>query len=75
MLLPNKVTSYKESILEKFPILLKEITTEDISVPELFKKVKPKIGSIAGYLRVLDCLFALKKIELTEQTEILHYVD
>jgi hypothetical protein len=75
MLLPNKVTSYKESILAKFPVLLKEIEIEDISVPELFKKVKPKIGGIAEYLEVLDCLFALKKIELAEKTEVLHYVD
>ena len=75
MLLPNKITPFKESILAKFPILLKEIKMDDISVMELFKKVKPEINSIADYLEALDCLFAIKKIELTEQTEILHYVD
>ncbi|MDR0630506.1 MAG: hypothetical protein LBF70_00490 [Holosporales bacterium] len=75
MLLPNKITPFNESILAKFPILLKEIKTGDISAMELFKKVKPEIYSIADYLEALDCLFTLKKIELTEQTEILHYVD
>jgi hypothetical protein len=75
MLLPNKVTSFKKSILAKFPLLLKEIETEDISVLELLKKVGPKIGGIADYLETLDCLFALRKIELTEKTEVLHYVD
>jgi hypothetical protein len=74
MLLPNKITPFKESILAKFSLLLKEIKTADISVMELFKKINPKINSIADYLEVLDCLFALKKIELIEQTEILHYV-
>jgi hypothetical protein len=75
MLLPNKVTPFKKSTLAKFPLLLKEIKTEDISVIELFKKVKPKIGSIAEYLEVLDCLFALGKIGLIEKTEDLHYAD
>jgi hypothetical protein len=75
MLLPSKITPFKESILSKFPLLLQEIKMDDISVMELFKKVKPKINGIADYLEALDCLFALKKIELTEQTEILHYVD
>jgi hypothetical protein len=74
MLLPNKIISYKESILARFPVLLKEIKPEDISVMDLFKKVKSEFDSIADYLEVLDCLFALKKIELTEQTEVLHYV-
>jgi hypothetical protein len=75
MLLPSKVTPFKKSVLTKYLLLLKEIKAEDISAIELFKKVKPKIGSIAEYLEVLDCLFALKKIELTEKTEVLHYAD
>jgi hypothetical protein len=75
MLLPNKITPFRESVLVNFPLLLKEIKTEDISVIELFKKAKLNIGSIADYLEALDCLFALKKIELNEQAEILHYVD
>jgi hypothetical protein len=74
MLLPNKITPFKESILAKFPVLLKEIKTADISVMELFKKVNPEMNSVANYLEILDCLFALKKIELTEPTEVLHYV-
>jgi hypothetical protein len=73
MLLPNKITPFKESILAKFPLLLEEIKTEDVSVMKLFKKVKSEFNSIADYLEALDCLFALRKIELTEQAEVLHY--
>ncbi|MDR0630502.1 MAG: hypothetical protein LBF70_00470 [Holosporales bacterium] len=73
--MPNKVTPFEKSVLVKFPLLLKEIKTGDISTIELFKRLKPKIGSIAEYLEVLDCLFALKKIELTEKSEVLHYAD
>jgi hypothetical protein len=75
MLLPSKIIPFKESILSKFPVLLREIKKGDISVMDLYKKVKAEINSIADYLDALDCLFALKKIELNEQMEILHYVD
>ncbi|MDR0681238.1 MAG: hypothetical protein LBG15_05240 [Dysgonamonadaceae bacterium] len=60
--------------MAKFALLLKEIKVQDISAIELFEKVKPKIGGIADYLEILDCLFALRKIELSEKMEVLHYV-
>lgn len=47
MKFPSKVTSYKESSLALFPVILK-------------------------YLEILDCLYALNKIEL--EGGVLHYV-
>lgn len=75
MRLPNKVTSFKDSTLSLFQILLNEIRAEDISPIGLFEKVRGDVGDISNYLEALDCLFALEKIELDEQSGVLSYVD
>ena len=75
MRLPSKVTPFRASVLATFPLLLKEISAGDIGVMGLFNKVKSEIGDTADFLESLECLFALKKIELTGQPEVLHYVD
>ena len=75
MRLPSKVTPYRASILEKFPLLLNEIRAGDVGVMVLFNKVKSEIGGTADYLETLECLFALRKIVLTGLSEELHYVD
>lgn len=75
MRLPSKVTPFNASILAKFPLLLNEISAGDIGVMALFNKVKSEIGGTADYLETLECLFALRKIELNGLSEELHYVD
>lgn len=72
MKFPNKVTSYKESTLSKFPYILEKIEDEDLTVEELYKKVKNKMEDIREFLDILDCLYALNKIELNEG--VIHYV-
>lgn len=39
MLLPNKLISYDQSILPKFPIILKELKRSPMSVHKLYKRV------------------------------------
>ena len=41
MRLPNKVITYKESILPKFPVILKIVRDADITPNNLYKRVKP----------------------------------
>lgn len=73
MRFPNKVVSYKESTLSVFPIILSKLEKQDMTPSELYKKVKNKVSGIQEYLEILDCLYALNKIELVK--EVLHYVD
>lgn len=73
MRFPSKVTSYKDSIISKFPIILKELTSSDLSPKELYSLVKKKVSDIAEFLDILSCLFALNEIEMIRQ-EVLHYV-
>lgn len=75
MLFPNKLCSYNESIISKFPVVLKIVKKEPVTVLELYRQV---IGSVAGvkeYIDVLDCLYALGKIEYDDEKEVLRYVD
>lgn len=70
---PSKVTPYKKSTLTLFPVLLSEIQKSDISPSELFKKTKKKVKDIRQFTEILDCLYALNKIEL--KGDLIHYVD
>ena len=73
MKLPNKVITYNESIISKFPIVLNILRNEDCKAIELFNQIKNHIEDIDDFLDVLDCLFALGAINLNEQTRRLHY--
>lgn len=72
MKLPNKVISYKESIISKFPFVLKHLEDSDLTVEKLYRKVKSKVENVGEFLDILDCLYALNKIELVEGE--IHYV-
>lgn len=71
MKFPSKVTSYKESTIAFFPVVLSQLEKKDM-IPELYKKVKNKVSGIQEFMEILDSLYALNKIELDR--EELHYV-
>lgn len=74
MLLPNKLFSYNESILSKFPTVLKELKKEPLGVHELYQKVLGDLSGVNEYIDVLDCLYALHKIEYDDKEGLLRYV-
>lgn len=72
MKMPNKVTPYKESSIAKFPVVLSLLEKEDMTPSELFSKVKKnKIQNIDEFVEIIDCLYAMHKIEING--EELHY--
>lgn len=72
MKMPNKVTLYKESSIAKFPVVLSLLEKKDMTPSELFSKVKKnKIQNIDEFVEIIDCLYAMHKIELNG--EVLHY--
>lgn len=73
MQLPNKVTSYKFSILSRFPVVLSILEEESLSPERLYSKVKNKID-IIEFLEVLDCLFVLGRIVFDNDLMELSYV-
>ncbi len=73
MKLPNKITSYSESSLSKFPPILKVLQEGEKSPIELYEKAKKDKISISEFMEVIDALYALGKIELNGEGK-LYYV-
>lgn len=74
MKLPNKVTSYEESILSKLVPILNLLAQENMEIYELYAETSEKYSSYLDFIDALDCLFALRKIEYLDNEELLHYV-
>ena len=73
MKMPNKGTPYKESSIAKFPVILAFLEKEDMTPSELFSRVKKdKIQNIDEFVEIIDCLYAMHKIEI--DGEVLRYV-
>jgi len=72
MKLPSKVTTYKNSAISLFPVVLTYLEKGDMMPSDLYKKMKNKVSGIQEFLEILDSLYALNKIELVG--EVLHYV-
>lgn len=69
---PSKVTTYKESSLPLLPTTLEQLEKKPMTPGELYKKMKNKVGSLNEFMEILDCLYALNKIEFEEG--VLRYV-
>ncbi len=72
MRLPDKITSFKESVFKLLPLILDQVSKYDMYPIDIYENIK-SIASPSEFIEALDCLFILKKIELNQQGE-LHYV-
>lgn len=61
---PNKLFSYHESVISKFPLIIEELGEYEISVTELYNRLKSHFSDIDDYIETLSCLFSLNRIEL-----------
>ena len=75
MKLPNKLFTTYESCIGAFPIILKIIKEEPVSVFILYEKIKDRFYSITDFIDTLDALFYLGKIEFNKDKKELTYVD
>lgn len=69
--IPHLLVYPENSILSKFPLVLKPLKLKDYYVIDLYNEIKSKI-SIKDYIEVLDCLFAMNEIQVFK--EVIHYV-
>lgn len=67
MRLPSKVTSFKESSLSKFPVLLDKLNKSDLSPFELYEETKKYFENIKDFIDTLDYLYALNKISFDKE--------
>lgn len=69
MFLPNKTIPYSDSVIARFPIILKALKDNNQNIHSLYKKNKKKFLNIQNYVETLDCLYALNKIEFDKTKE------
>ena len=74
MRLTNKITSYKESVISKFPPILSALQEADTGVFALYKTTMKHFDSIEEFMDTLDCLFALQRVRYDIEREVLCYV-
>ena len=72
MKLPNKVTTYKESIISKMPLILKKLKIKDYTVIDLYHEVRDKV-SIKDFEDTLLALYYLGKIKMVG--DVLYYAE
>lgn len=66
MLLPNKLFSYNQSVLSKLPAFLTEL--DNPTTPkDLYKSMHNAITGPMEFIDVLDCLYALNKIDIDNE--------
>ncbi len=70
MQLPNKLYSYKDSTLALIPVVLKELQKGPMLAGELYLAVKPALNEATDFLSVMDCLYALRAVDITDGGEV-----
>lgn len=68
MKFPNKVINYNESIISKFPNILLLLKDKRYTIISLYEKTKNYFEDINEFIETLDCLFALNKIKIDEES-------
>ena len=70
MQLPNKLYSYKNSTLSLVPIVLREIKERPVAVTDLYNRVEPYLKDATDFLSVMDCLYALRAVDINDDEEV-----
>jgi hypothetical protein len=70
MQLPNKLYSYKNSTLSLIQIVLDEIEKNQVPVKVLYDRVKPSLKDATDFISVMDCLYALRAVDLNDEGEV-----
>lgn len=70
MQLPNKLYSYKNSTLALIPVVLKELQNGPMEASKLYLAVKPALTEATDFLSVMDCLYALRAVDITDGGEV-----
>ena len=70
MQLPNKLYSYQKSTLALMPRVLKEIDNGTTNILDIFHKVSQELDEPSDFLSVMDCLYALNVIEMSDEGEL-----
>jgi len=74
MIVPNKFTSFNDSILSKLETILHEVKQDQvISLLELYQKTKGRFVGIDQFMYAIDVLFILGRIDVDYPTRTVKY--
>jgi hypothetical protein len=71
MLVPNKITTLKESVLGKITYILDQLQNKEEGIVELYHKTAEKFEDINEYILAIDVLFVLDAIEYTQDKKVI----
>ena len=66
----RSVNSYKASTLELVPKVLTELKNGPKEVKDLFLVMRPALADATDFLSVMDCLYALRAVDINEDGEV-----
>lgn len=70
MQLPNKLYPYEKSTLATLPVVLKIIKSGKTNVKDIFQSTLNSLDEPTDFLSVMDCLYALNAIDMTDEGEV-----
>ncbi|WP_027364801.1 MULTISPECIES: ABC-three component system middle component 7 [Eubacteriales] len=74
MIVPNKITPYKKSIIGKIPIVLEMLKQCAKSPTELWEDTQNQFEDINEFILTLDVAFVLGAIEYLKGNRVIKYV-
>lgn len=69
MQLPNKLYPYKNSTLGLLTEVINRLQNGPVKIKDLFWEMNPLLEDATDFLSALDCLYAMRVIEMTEDME------
>lgn len=74
MILPDKITTFKESIISKVPVIIEAVAACEKSPVTLWEEIQNKFIDINEYILTIDVAFALGAIEYLKDKQVIKYV-
>lgn len=74
MIVPDKITPYKESIISKIPLVIEALTLCDKNPVSLWQEIQNKFEDINEFILTLDVAFALGAIVYLKDKQVIKYV-
>lgn len=74
MIIPNKVTPYKRSIISKVPIVLKSLQQSEKTPVKLWEEGQSQFEDINEFILTLDVAFVLGVVEYLKGNQVIKYV-
>lgn len=74
MIFPDKLVSFKDSVIAKSVNILNTLTKQSLTILDLFNETSEYFEDVSEFLLALDTLYILGKIHLNDGSKVIDYV-